>query len=461
MTVPQWIYDAVFYQIFPDRFYNGNTANDPSNCISWEGTPTQNNFFGGDLQGIINKLDYIQEIGCNALYLNPIFHASSNHKYDTIDYFTIDPAFGSDRTFDTLIEEVHRRKMHIVLDGVFNHCGDKFAPFMEAARTGPKSEYWDWFDFYNYPVIKEPEANYATCGGAGYLPRLNTENSAVEQFIHSVALHWLERGIDGWRLDVPYEISPSFWQRFRKTVKTKYPEAYLVAEEWRDASHFLQGDTFDGAMHYELRNLAMDFIIKDALTAEAFSRSLENLWKKMPSKFEFGMLMLLGSHDTPRIITECGGDIQKVILLLAIMLTLPGIPMIYYGDENGMTGNNDPDCRKPMIWKKRQWNTAIRKTVCELTALRHQLPCLRYGSLRHIYANDRIFVYERYWENERILIFINNSRVQRHITLPLPYNDNLFLSDTQTSEVHHINKGKITLNAVLPRSFHIFKICCK
>ena len=236
--IPDWVPDAVFYQIFPERFYNGDPSNDPPGTEAWGGVPTRENFFGGDLAGITQKLDYIADLGCNALYLNPIFKAGTNHKYDTHDYFQIDPVFGDDAAFDTLIREAHAKGIRVVLDGVFNHCGDSFASFQDVLEHGVNSPYKDWFDVYAFPIQQEPLPNYATCGGAHYLPRLNAHHPDVEAFIHKVALYWLARGIDGWRLDVPYEVHTDFWRRFRETVKATYPDAYLVAEEWRDPSAF-------------------------------------------------------------------------------------------------------------------------------------------------------------------------------------------------------------------------------
>jgi cyclomaltodextrinase len=452
MKIPDWVPDAAFYQIFPERFHNGDPRNDPAGTVAWGGMPDRENFFGGDLAGIVEKLDYIAGMGFNALYLNPIFRAGTNHKYDTHDYFAIDPAFGDDAAFDRLVREAHAREMRVVLDGVFNHCGLGFEPFQDLLRKGEGSRYRDWFQAYGYPVITTPVPNYATCGGAHYLPRLNTANPEVEAFVHEVALHWLGRGVDGWRLDVPYEIATDFWRRFRAVVKEAYPDAYLVAEEWRDPAPFLRGDTFDGATHYLLRGLAFDFLIKNALTGEAFSRSLETLWSQLPKGSESGMLTLLGGHDTPRLMTECGGDIDLAILLFTFLLTMPGAPMIYYGDENGMEGADDPDCRRPMVWQESQWQPRLRSAVKRLVETRRRHACLRRGILEAVFASDRVYAYSRSLDGENALVVLNNSLLPRAVTVIAGFPDGTVLEDTLSGRGFAVCHGHLEFAPLEPRT---------
>lgn len=449
--IPDWVPDAVFYQIFPERFFNGDTANDPAGTQPWGGSPTRESYFGGDLAGVIDKLDYLDGLGVNALYLNPIFSAGTNHKYDTYDYLRIDSAFGDDALFDRLIREAHRRNIRVVLDGVFNHCGTGFAPFQDVLLKGATSPYRDWFTIYDFPVAASARPNYATCGGAAYLPRLNTHNPEVQAFIHRVAHHWLQRGIDGWRLDVAYEVHTGFWRAFRRDVKRSYPDAYLVAEEWRDPWAFLQGDTFDGAMHYGLRNLAFDYLISNALTGDAFARALETQRSRLPAGTEHGMLTLLGSHDTPRLLTECGGDTDLAKLLYTLLFTLPGAPTIYYGDENGMTGGNDPDCRRPMEWDSSRWNADLRSHVTRLIQLRQQHPSLRRGTFRTLYANDRAIAYERADPAGSIVVLVNNSRVARDLTIPVGLSDGTPLNDGLSGKSYGVARGQVALGEVAPR----------
>lgn len=455
MLIPDWVPDAVFYQIFPERFRNGDFANDPPGTEAWGRLPTRENFFGGDLAGIIDKLDYLAEMGFNALYLNPIFRAGTNHKYDTHDYFAIDPAFGDDATFDRLISEAHARGMRIVLDGVFNHCGLGFAPFQDLLANGAASEYRDWFSPYELPLEIEPVPNYATCGGAYYLPRFNTRNPVVEEFVQRVALYWLERGIDGWRLDVPYEVDTAFWRRFRTVVKARFPDAYLLAEEWRDPSAFLQGDTFDGAMHYLLRGLALDFVAKNALTGEAFGRGLETLQRQLPADSGAGMLTLLGSHDTARILTECGGNVDQAVLLHTFLLTMPGAPSIYYGDENGMEGANDPDCRRPMAWDESAWNPTLRAAITKLIGLRHTHACLRRGGVGTAFANDRVYAYYRELDDTRALVVLNNTSVDRTLAMPVDFPEGTRLREALTGDAFEVEGGRLRFRPLRARRAYV------
>lgn len=444
MHIPEWVPSAIFYQIFPDRFRNGNPRNDPPGAEPWGGVPTRENSFGGDLQGVIDGLPYIRELGCNAIYLNPIFHAGTNHKYDTHDYLKIDPAFGDDEVFDELISQAHAQGIRVVLDGVFNHCGLGFAPFADVVEKGPASRYRDWFDVYDFPLRVNPSTpNYATCGGAHYLPRLNASNPEVEEFVREVALYWLGRGIDGWRLDVPYEIATDFWRRFRAGVKSSYPDAYLVAEEWRDPREFLTGDTFDGATNYGLRGLLLDFVAKRALTGEAFVRALTTLQQALPAGSEVGMLNLLGSHDTPRALTEFGGDIELLQIALTTLFTLPGAPLVYYGDEVGMEGGNDPDCRRTFPWDEEAWNGTLRTRVKQLAILRSGASNLRHGQTTPVFGNDRVAAYAREFAGQRALVILNTTELSRSISVPAPYPDGTELKDLLAGSQQVVRRGSI------------------
>ena len=261
----------MFYQIFPERFANGDPSNDPPGAVPWDSMPTRENFFGGDLQGILDHIDYVVDLGVTALYLTPVFTARSNHKYDTCDYLSVDPAFGSTDLLRRLVDACHARGLRVVLDAVFNHCGDGFWAFQDVVAHGAASPYAGWFQDVSYPVQSEPPS-YQTCGGAAFLPKLNLANREVRDYLLHVARYWIETcDIDGWRLDVPWKAPFDFWREFRTVVKAAKPDAYIVGETWRDTAHWLAGDTCDGIMNYPLRDCILDYCVRDTMDAEDFA----------------------------------------------------------------------------------------------------------------------------------------------------------------------------------------------
>ncbi len=452
MTVPDWVQDAIFYQVFPDRFRNGDPSNDPVEVVDWGARPTRENFFGGDLAGVIEGLPYIEDLGCNAIYLNPIFAAGTNHRYDTHDYFEIDPVLGDDAVFDELVSQAHSRGIRVVLDGVFNHCGLGFAPFQDLLENGERSRYRRWFDVYDFPVRVGEQPNYATCGGAYYLPRLNASEPEVERFVHEVALHWLARGIDGWRLDVPYEIETDFWRRFRSVVKEAFPSAYLVAEEWRNPSAYLTGDTFDGVTDYELRGLIVDFFAKRALTGEAFLRGYETLRHHRPNGSSFGMLNILGTHDTARVMTEFRRDEELVKAAFTGLFTLPGAPVVYYGDEVGMEGENDPDCRRAFPWEESEWNESLRTHIQRLADVRSRYACLRRGTFSPAFGNDRVASYAREFDGEVSLVILNATELPRDLDMPVPFSAGMRFTDLIGGDCFEVEEGVIRFEPLRPKS---------
>ena len=365
---PEWVKSAVFYQIFPDRFARSPRYVPPGHFENWGAKPKTSGFCGGNLRGIIEHLDYIERVGANAVYLCPIFMSAANHRYHTVDYFRIDPVLGSLDDFDELVREIHRRGMRLILDGVFNHCSRGFFPFLSVMEEGEASPYRDWFHIRSFPVNAYSEKpNYECWWGMAPLPKFNTDNVEVREYLFSVAEYWLRRGIDGWRLDVPNEIDDDdFWREFRMRVKRINPDAYIVGEIWDDPSRFLAGDQFDGVMNYPVRRLALEFLFPRGMrSADAVSTgdstensaaeiSLPEFCKKFQSLFErnlFGVQMnLFGSHDTARLRTLAGENPDDALLALALLLCLPGAVSLYYGDEIGMEGGKDPDNRRCFPW---------------------------------------------------------------------------------------------------------------
>ncbi len=419
--VPSWVKDAVFYQIFPERFANGDVKNDPPNTESWGAAPKTKNYVGGDLKGIIANLDYIQSLGANCLYLNPIFWSTSNHKYHTKDYLKIDPAFGDEKIFKHLVDECHKRGMRIILDGVFNHTGTDFFAFEDIKKNGKKSKYLKWYNIYSFPVAPPNKPNYECWWNLGDLPKLMTHNPEVREHLFTATEQWMKLGIDGWRLDVPNEIPHPFWVEWRTLVKKLNPNAYIVGEIWDDASPWLKGDQFDAVMNYRFRNACLDFFVKGKLSPSAFNDTLLKVQKSYPSEVNYVMQNLLGSHDTERFLTLCEGDKQKMKLAWLLQMTYVGAPMIYYGDEIGMTGGKDPECRKPMIWDEAMQDGELLSTMRQLVAARNQFEVLRRGRFETFLVDDKnaLFGFLRRGDGDKQLavVVLNNGASAQELDL--------------------------------------------
>ena len=380
MTIPNWITKANFYQIFPDRFYNGNPSLNPPQVVPWGSDPTPNNFMGGDLPGITEKLNYLADLKINAIYLNPIFSAVTNHRYDAVDYFKIDQHLGSIEDFDKLIRKAHNLGIRVILDGVFNHCGNAHYAFKDVVNNGAKSKYVNWYMVEGFPVLSDPEKfNYRTCTGCYYLPKWNIYNPEVREHHLEVARFWLNRGIDGWRLDVPYLVNMNFWYQFHEVVKYFGEDKYLVAEDWRDPTIWLKPGLMDGVMNYSLRNLVLAYAAEKFIDAFKFVERMNELYARIPQEFRAAMFNLLGSHDTERLATRCKNETPRVINAFALLYSMHGSPVLYYGDEIGMTGENDPGCRGGMNWNQAAWNQEIHRSVTDLLSARSNSKVLQEG----------------------------------------------------------------------------------
>ncbi|WP_029214812.1 glycoside hydrolase family 13 protein [Kallotenue papyrolyticum] len=423
---PAWVKDAVFYQIFPERFANGDPSNDPENVQPWGTPPTIHNFMGGDLQGVIDHLDYLEALGVTAIYFNPIFQASSNHKYNTYDYFRIDPHFGDLETFRRLRDACHRRGIRVILDGVFNHCGRGFYAFHDVLENGPHSPYRRWFHIERFPLYPYDEsqpANYRAWWNIRSLPQFNIWHAPVRAYLLSVARYWLEQGIDGWRLDVPNEIADhEFWREFRRVVKRVNPEAYIVGEIWQDGTPWLDGTQFDGVMNYLLREICVDFFARDAMRADHFGQRIDALLRLYGPTITPGLLNLLGSHDTPRFVTLAGGDVARLKLALLFLCTYPGAPMIYYGDEIGLSGEGDPHCRACFPWDAARWNHDLLDWTRRCIALRREHAVLRHGAYLPLLADRSTNLYafaRRDHTSLAIVVLNNNAHALTLMRLPL------------------------------------------
>jgi neopullulanase len=421
--------DAIFYQIFPDRFASSAQVEKPNNLERWDSPPTAHGFKGGDLFGIVEHLDYLQDLGINAIYLNPIFQSAANHRYHTHDYYQVDPILGGNAAFKTLLDSAHARGIRILLDGVFNHASRGFYQFNHALENGESSPYRDWFIFNGFPVraYQEP-INYAAWWGLAALPKFNHRNPQVREFLFRVAEHWVREGIDGWRLDVPAEIDDDeFWREFRRRVKAINPDAYLVGEIWDAAKRWLHGDQFDAAMNYQFTRALLCFFAEPddaarklthdhsygevrAMDAVEFARALEEMLRAYPEEMAYAQLNLLDSHDTARFLTIARGDITALKLALLTMFVYPGAPMIYYGDEIAMEGRKDPDNRRAMIWNPGRVNREMLDYTKRLIALRKKYAALRRGAMTSICENGKAYAFARHLGDEKIIVALNAGR---------------------------------------------------
>lgn len=390
-----WMASACFYQIFIDRFYQGNREKDTSYInLPWGEIPDPKSFAGGDLRGIREKLPYLQELGINALYLTPIFQSISNHKYDIQDYFTVDAMFGSNADFASLVEAAHERNIRVVLDAVFNHVSDRCSQFQDVLEKGKDSPYFHWFLIHGDRVDRT-RVNYACFSSCNYMPKWNTSNPEVQDFLLRVAVHWIkEYKIDGWRLDVSDEVSHAFWRRFRSAVKAANPECVIIGENWHDANAYLHGDQYDSIMNYAFTKACLDFFAFHALDAEGFAHKLNGLLMRNTDTVNTMMLNLLDSHDTHRFFTLVGENPTKLESALAVMYLFVGAPCIYYGTETLLPGGYDPDCRRTMDWEKANARGHTWQHIRRLARLKREEPSLHNHGIK-AYAQGNVFCMER------------------------------------------------------------------
>lgn len=417
---PTWAQGAVVYQIFPERFANGDPTNDPSNVEPWDAQPTVTSQKGGDLQGVIHRFGHLVDLGVDVIYFTPIFEAPSNHKYDTVDYYRIDPHFGDEDTVRKLIELAHENGIKVVFDAVFNHSGYGFFAFQDVLEHGEDSPYAHWFNIDSFPVQTEPP-NYETFANQiATMPKLMTCHDDVKEYFLEVGRYWVrEFGIDGWRLDVANEIDHHFWREFREAVKSENPDALIVGELWHEASEWVRGDQFDSVMNYSFQYACLDFFAKNTIRARAFANRLAKVQVNHTQAVNLSMFNLLDSHDTERFLTTCGGNVQKMALAVAFQLTYEGAPMIYYGDEVGMEGFNDPDCRRGMIWDPNEQNEDLLAWYRRLIALRREHPVLRLGHCKTVWADSatNIYGFVRFNEGEQVLVLLNNQAKPQSVDL--------------------------------------------
>lgn len=427
---PEWVKSTVWYQIFPERFANGNPSISPENALPWGSKdPGADDFFGGDLQGIIDHLDYLKDLGISGIYLNPIFAAPTNHKYDTLDYFSIDPHFGDKETFRKLVQKAHKRGMRIMLDAVFNHIGSTSEQWQDVVKNEEESPYKDWFHIRSFPVSEGENENVAgkttlpfdTFAFTPTMPKLNTANPEVQKYLLAIATYWIrECDIDGWRLDVANEVDHAFWRKFHQAATAAKSDVYIVGEIWHDAWNWLQGDEFHSVMNYPLAQSIIDFFVEDKITAsQAVSAINAHFMKYMQPANEVAF-NLLDSHDTARILTKAKGDRRKVEQALAFLFVQTGSPCIYYGTEIGMDGGDDPLCRKCMIWDEERQDREMLVFVKQLISLRKEYqPILTYGKLDWLGVDDQkdLLCFRKEYHGAALIFIFNHGAENQNVML--------------------------------------------
>ena len=480
---PSWMRKAVIYQIFPDRFYDGNKANDTLEKTgttygyvttyfhnNWSDIPFDGNpcyscdFYGGDLQGVIAKLPYLHQLGITAIYLNPIFLAPSDHKYDTSNFMKIDPEFGTLHTFQTLTKQAKKDGIRLILDGVFEDTGsdsiyfNQYAQFSDTgAYQSQTSPYYSWYTFYTWPN------SYADFSGYPWLPMLK-ENPAVENYIfagkHSVAKYWLDQGASGWRLDSADRLSPGYWQTFRSAIKKGHPQSVIIAEpmNWTsDMTSSLLGNTWDGVMNYRFREPVIDFFAQGngasnptgPIQASQFLASEMSVLSETPRPAALSSMNLVDSHDTERILTSLNGDKNALKLVALFQMTWLGAPTVLYGDETDLQGSDNNVARATFPWSSQ--DQPLETYYSGLIHMRLKYDALTQGRVSPLYSDDgqRTVAYLRRWGNQSIVVVLNDSTQAVSVSFPAPQLANgtaltsiLPGDTTQTS----VSQGKITLS---------------
>jgi neopullulanase len=508
-TTPGWVRDAVFYQIFPDRFASSARVVGPGPLEDWDSPPTVHGFKGGDLLGVVEHLDHLEGLGVTAIYFNPVFASASNHRYHTYDYMQVDPLLGGDDALRELLDAAHLRGMRVILDGVFNHASRGFWPFHHVMEEGASSPYRDWF-YLNPTMLVEGrrlrayaedalpaalEADWGDRHGEGMLsletlgyrawwdlpalPKLNTDNPIVREYLMAVAEHWTAFGIDGWRLDVPDEITtPGFWEEFRRRVRAVNPEAYIVGEIWEERGDLLDGGTYDGLMNYPLAAAITSYVTGRHLDRRVvaqvaelernirpedgptFLKRVTRLFGGFRPSAAQAMLTLLDTHDTPRFITMAGGDRDSLQLGWLVLMTMPGAPCIYYGDEVGLTGEHDPGSRAAFPWNRESWDVELLDYLRALVALRHGEPVLRHGGFRALAAAGMASAYLRGDDDGTLMVALNAA--EQPVILPVEISaDRLAVLHASTAEAAAVSaspRGDGTLLELAPRSGSVWRV---
>lgn len=458
-----WVRDQVFYQIFPDRFANGNPLNDqmplrtdesvyntagtvyggPPQLSEWSDPPGPSlcchQYFGGDLAGVLDRLDYLTDLGVTAIYFNPIFEAGSAHGYDTHDYLRIQPHLGTEALFRQLLETAHRHGMRVILDFVPNHTGLGHWAFQDVLANGPDSDYWDWYFVRQWPFEAGDTEAYVYWASAPSLPKLNTQNPEVRAHLLEVVRYWLELGIDGWRVDVPNEVlgADTFFREMREVVKAVDPEAYILGEIWETDPSWVQGDRFDSLMNYPAgREVIVRFARGDdnPLTTPARMQSdLARIYGAYSEDVAAMSFNVMGTHDTARVLTQLGGgdfgdepteeSLARLRLASTVLYSLPGAPVTFQGDECGLLGQQAAVGTQDLHRYPIQWEACdpdLQAHYQSLAVMRAELPALRSPVFRSFATDAQVLGFYRGEPSTtgEVLVLANNSLEERSVTLP-------------------------------------------
>ncbi|MDR2742404.1 MAG: glycoside hydrolase family 13 protein [Treponema sp.] len=426
IRIPEWAKHAVFYHIFPDSFARsgGGFEGDPK----WGSEPHPRRHLGGDLRGMIDNFSYIKELGVNALYLCPIFASNTCHRYNTRDYRTIDPRLGTMEDFAEFLALCHSNGVRVLLDAVFNHTCDTFPAFLDVIEKGEASPYKDWYFIRSWPVKVDGEYRYDRFAFTPHMPKLNTGNPEAAEYLLDTAEFWTKTGIDGWRLDVANEVDLAFWRGFRRRVKAVNPDALILGEMWNDSLPYLAGDTADSVMNYPFFTACREFFLSGEIDAEGFRNIISGRLAAYPYPMVYAMYNLLGSHDTSRWLTEAKGDLRKVILSMVFQFTFVGMPVIYYGDETAMEGENPIQARRCMDFNPGEKGQTLLALCKKLVSLRKQSRALREGDFAWLETPGSLLGSLRTAEGERVWVYINNSREDAMFTEGPPGEADLALS---------------------------------
>jgi len=386
--IPQWANNKIVYQIFPSRYASSKTVDEDL----WYKTPIgPRDDLKGDLRGIIEHFDHLVELGVDIIYMTPIFKSTSTHKYDTLDYYQIDPSFGTEEDLKELVDLAHAHGMRVILDGVFNHTSPKFFAFADVAEKGKESKYWDWYYIEDYPLKAErfTKPNFKTFAYFGGMPKLNLQNPEVEAYVINVGRYWIEKcDIDGWRLDVSDEISHMFWKKFRKAIREVKQDALLIGEVWYFARDFMEGDEWDTVMNYDFYFGVQKLVAEESITVSQFMETMGRLRGNLHNKVYPVLWNLIDSHDTARFLHVSGENKDKLKMAVALQLLLPGMPFIYYGDEYAMTGGDDPDCRRGMLWDEARQDKEMFAWYREVIRIRKAYPAITEGKVTACECDD-------------------------------------------------------------------------